>query len=346
MESYARTRYIDMFVLFFLSLSLSCCYAFPRVTLLNRRNLPSSNAQVHFNITSNAQDDTRPIIDEVSYVDFDLELPTSLFKKPNFCNDCVCGLGRKTRIIGGNVTNVFDYPWIVSMSEKGKFYCAGTVITRKHILTAAHCVRGFDIKTIKLILMDNDRPFIGSSAIIRYIKSATIHENFHSYSFNNDIAIIEMNEPVSLNDIVRTACLPEDKTIDYTGALATVIGWGRTGETKPVSDELRKVNLPILSKEECDQAGYAKNRISENMFCAGYIEGIGGQDACYGDSGGPLHVKGIYGQLEVIGIVSWGRGCGRPNFPGVFTKLTNYIAWIRDHIDEECICPPPHQQSK
>lgn len=73
--------------------------------------------------------------------------------------------------------------------------------------------------------------------------------------------------------------------IDYTGALATVVGWGRTGETKPVSDELRKVNLPILSQEECDQAGYAKNRITENMFCAGYIlhpEGaVEGRDACF-----------------------------------------------------------------
>ncbi|KAL6262143.1 hypothetical protein P5V15_007240 [Pogonomyrmex californicus] len=156
----------------------------------------------------------------------------------------------------------------------------------------------FDIKTIKLILMDSDRPFIGKNAIIRYIKSATIHENFNNNSLNNDIAIIEVNEPIPLNSIVRPVCLP-DKTIDYTGALATVIGWGRIGEDKPGSDELRKVNLPILSKEECDQTGYPKSLITENMFCVGYIEG--GQSSCKGDSGGPLHVKGIYGQLEIIG---------------------------------------------
>lgn len=69
------------------------------------------------------------------------------------------------------------------------------------------------------------------------------------------------------------------EAIDYTGATATVIGWGRTGESEPVSNELRRVNLPILSQEECDQAGYQKNRISENMFCAGYL--AGDLDACF-----------------------------------------------------------------
>ncbi|KYN28212.1 PREDICTED: trypsin 3A1-like [Trachymyrmex cornetzi] len=341
MDGCSRTKCI--LVLF---LCLGCCYALPRVTLSNNgRDLPTSNAQVHYNIT-NAEVDP-PTIDEVSYVDFE---PAFTFpsKKPNVCNDCVCGVGRKTRIVGGNITSVYEYPWLVSMSKKGTFYCAGSVITRKHVLTAAHCLQGFDIKTIKLVLMDSDRSSISRNAIVRRIKSVTIHENFHSYTFNNDIAIIEMDEPVSVNGIVRTACLPEGKTIDYTGASATAVGWGRTGETKPVSNELRKVNLPILSQEECDQAGYAKDRITENMFCAGYIlhpEGaIGGRDACFGDSGGPLHVKGIYGQLEVVGLVSWGRGCGRPHFPGIFTKLTNYIGWLKDHLDNECICPAPHRQ--
>ncbi|KYN07909.1 Ovochymase-1, partial [Cyphomyrmex costatus] len=179
----------------------------------NERNLPTSNAQVHYNITN--AEVHHPTIDEVSYVDFEpaFTLPS---KKPNLCNDCVCGLGRKSRIVGGNVTSVYDYPWLVSMSKKGTFYCAGSVITRKHVLTAAHCLQGFDIKTIKLVLMDSDRSSVSRNAIVRRIKSAIIHENFHSYTFNNDIAIIEMDEPVSVNGIVRTACLPEDSKLLLT----------------------------------------------------------------------------------------------------------------------------------
>lgn len=70
------------------------------------------------------------------------------------------------------------------------------------------------------------------------------------------------------------------EAIDYTGSLAIAVGWGRTGETKPISDELRKVHLPILSQEECDQAGYAENRIMhDKMLCAGYLNGE--RDACF-----------------------------------------------------------------
>ncbi|CAK9821368.1 Clotting factor G beta subunit [Anthophora retusa] len=316
-----------------------CSDALPRVILQkDKKDLPAS-VQMYYNMT-NAENEDLKSIDEVSYIDFNSS-PSITSKRPNVCNDCVCGVGRKTRIVGGNMTSVYEYPWIVSMSKQGTFYCAGSLITRRHILTAAHCLEGFEKRNIKLVLADSDRPNIDKSAIIRRIKSVIIHEDFHTYTFNNDIAIIEMDRPVDVNGIVRTACLPEDKAIDYTGATATVVGWGRTGETQPVSDELRKVNLPILSQEECDQAGYQKNRITENMFCAGYLEGE--LDACFGDSGGPLHVKGTFGHLEVIGIISWGRGCARPNFPGIYTKLTNYLGWLKDNLDGECVCPPPRR---
>ncbi|KAL2751135.1 transmembrane protease serine 9-like [Vespula maculifrons] len=312
----------------------SCVYALPRVVLQKDRSTLSTTANVQMHVDGrNTGFSGLSIIDDMSYIDYDPsnKIPS---KRPNVCNDCVCGIGRKTRIVGGNKTSVFEYPWLVSMSKQGIFYCAGSLITRRHILTAAHCLEGFETKSIKLVIADSDRTKLASTAIVRRIKSVTIHEEFHTYNFNNDIAIIEMDRPVSLDSIVRTACLPEDKAIDYTGAMATVVGWGRTGENKPVSDELRKVNVPILSQEECDQAGYQKNRLTDNMFCAGYLDGK--RDACFGDSGGPLHVKGSYGHLEIIGIISWGRGCARPNFPGIYTKLNNYMGWLKDHLGNEC----------
>ncbi|XP_026670240.1 plasma kallikrein-like [Ceratina calcarata] len=254
---------------------LSCCsYALPRVIIRNHKRNP---ANVHVRYNTSDFNGLKPI-DETSYIDFNSG-PSITSKRPNVCDNCVCGVGRKTRIVGGNVTSVYEYPWIVSMSKQGTFYCAGSLITRRHVLTAAHCLGGFDKRSIKLILADNNRTKLDKNSIVRRIKSVVIHENFHASTYNNDIAIIEMDRPVDVNGVVRTACLPEDNKILSTG-----------------------------------------------------------------DSGGPLHVKGTFGHLEVIGIISWGRGCARPNFPGIYTKLTNYLGWLKDHLDDECVCPPPRRE--
>lgn len=125
---------------------------------------------------------------------------------------------------------------------------------------------------------------------------------------------------------------------DYAGKFAVVAGWGRTGENEETSRVLRKVVVPVWSRKECRDAGYGVHKLSDNMFCAGYPGGE--KDACNGDSGGPLHVKRDGGSMELIGLVSWGRGCARPNLPGVYTKVTNYLGWVREALDGECLCGP------
>ncbi|KAK0074743.1 hypothetical protein PV325_007862 [Microctonus aethiopoides] len=258
-------------------------------------------------------------------------------KRPNVCNDCVCGAGRKTRIVGGTVANIAEFPWMVGMTKQGQFHCGGSLITRLHVLTAAHCLEGFDKRYFEVYMGDDRVAKRSNNAIRRRVKSWTIHKDFNSYNLNNDIAIIELDRAVSLNGHIKTACLPENRAIDYTGSLAIAIGWGRTTEGGDISSQLRKVKVPVLSDEECDEAGYQKTRRTENMFCAGYLEGL--RDACSGDSGGPLLVNGPHNHLEIIGITSFGRGCARPRYPGVYTKVTNYLGWLSDELNDECICP-------
>ncbi|XP_012250668.2 trypsin-1-like [Athalia rosae] len=313
-----------------------CVLALPHPAPRNReRNLPTPNAQVHYNLTS-----AESGISEETFIDYSPTAAAISKDRPSTCNDCVCGISnRKMRIVGGNITELHEFPWMASFTKRGKFYCAGSLISKKHILTAAHCLEGFNTEDIHIVLGDHNRASREDTVVRRRIKSAQIHENFDPYSYNNDIALVELDKPVQFNGIIRPACLPDNRPIDYAGSMAVVAGWGRTGERESVSDSLRKVDLPILSDEECRMAGYDKKRLTENMFCAGYLEGQ--RDACQGDSGGPLHIVGSYGHLEVIGIVSWGRGCARPQFPGIFTKLTNYLGWLRDHLDGQCVCPPP-----
>lgn len=77
------------------------------------------------------------------------------------------------------------------------------------------------------------------------------------------------------------------------------------------------------------------------MLCAGYV-GEDPKDACSGDSGGPLHVllNEDPGQYQIVGIVSWGEGCARPNTPGVYTRVNQYLSWIKENTPHACVCVP------
>lgn len=146
---------------------------------------------------------------------------------------------------------------------------------------------------------------------------------------------------------------------DFTGSLGIVAGWGRVEERRPPSKTLRRVVVPIWSQQQCLEAGYGSKKISDNMMCAGYHDGK--KDACQvsiqvfserrmlfnhtvfirqGDSGGPMHKMGNAGSMEVIGVVSWGRGCARPNLPGIYTRIVNYLPWIHEKLGGECMCVP------
>lgn len=255
--------------------------------------------------------------------------------------DCVCGqIHRQMRVVGGNVSKPHEFPWIAGLTRGGEFYCGASLITKKHILTAAHCVNGFNIREISVVLADHNRlaPNRLSNIIVRNLRSIKEHELFDANTFNNDIAVLEMDVPVDFTTTVQPACLPHSALSDYSGKTAVVAGWGKTAENEITSDVLRKVSFPVWSTEECYNSNYGRRKIFDNMFCAGFAAGK--KDACQGDSGGPLHVSNNEGVMEIIGLVSWGRGCGRPNLPGIYTKVNNYLDWVQDALGDECLCHP------
>ncbi|XP_073993120.1 trypsin-1-like isoform X2 [Rhodnius prolixus] len=263
----------------------------------------------------------------------------------NQCN-CLCGVGvRKERIIGGKRAEEHEFPWIASLSLNGTFYCGASLITRRHLLTAAHCLYGKRHTDITVGLGEHDRSLkdeVGAQKPLK-LKRATMHEGFSLSKIQHDIAIIElMNAVEPTGPYVRTACLPEPGNATYSGMDGIVAGWGRQKENGPTSLVLRKVTLPLLSREECATGyGYCAKKILTTNFCAGLPKGK--KDACQGDSGGPIHLNntGAINHMELIGIVSWGRGCGRPNYPGVYTRVDKYIPWIEKQIGNECTCSPP-----
>ena len=96
------------------------------------------------------------------------------------------------------------------------------------------------------------------------------------------------------------------------------------------------MTVPILSNQQCRKTAYKPSRITDNMMCAGFTEN-GGKDACQGDSGGPLQVVDNK-KSHIVGITSWGEGCGKPNYPGVYTRVNRFLTWIRSNTRNGCYC--------
>ncbi|XP_066999948.1 trypsin-1 [Anabrus simplex] len=258
---------------------------------------------------------------------------------PEKCEPCTCGLSNtKNRIVGGTETQVNQYPWIAKLFYNGRFYCAGSLINSRYVLTASHCLHGFDYRLITVRLLEHDaNSDTEAQHIDRKVLRVLKHSRYSDSNFNNDIALIRLAEDVELKGSLRPVCLPPSYK-NFTGQDGTVAGWGTTSQGGAVSPVLMEVTVPILSNTQCRKTGYGNRRITDNMLCAGVPEGK--KDSCQGDSGGPLVVRnGTF--YNIVGVVSWGDGCARPNYPGVYSRVNRYLTWLSKHTIDSCPCQPP-----
>ncbi|XP_016064467.1 PREDICTED: plasma kallikrein [Miniopterus natalensis] len=242
----------------------------------------------------------------------------------------VCGKKSNARIVGGTNSSWGEWPWQVTLQVKltGQSHvCGGSIIGNRWILTAAHCFDGLSFSDmwrvyggiLNLSEITKETPF-------SRVKEIIIHQNYNISENSNDIALIKLEAPLNYTEFQKPICLPskDDTNIIYTNCWIT--GWGFTKERGEVQNILQKTNIPLVTNEEC-QKRYRDYKITKQMICAGYKEG--GKDACKGDSGGPLVCKHD-GTWLLVGITSWGEGCGRREHPGVYTKVAEYVDWILD----------------
>ncbi|XP_050574693.1 venom protease-like isoform X3 [Bombus affinis] len=243
-----------------------------------------------------------------------------------------CGFSNVThnRIVGGKPAKLGAWPWMVALGfrnytnpEAGpEWHCGGSLISARHVLTAAHCAIRSDLYVVRIADLNLKRDDDGAHPIQMGFESKLIHPNYISGQHPHDIAILKLERDVTFSDYIRPICLPIEESLrnnNFVGYNAFVAGWGRLEFDGPYSDELMEVQVPVLSTAECQQA-YAG--VSDKVICAGYAEG--GKDACTGDSGGPLMIPQNFTLYE-IGVVSFGYLCGLPGYPGVYTRVTSYL---------------------
>ncbi|XP_061168128.1 plasminogen-like [Saccostrea echinata] len=158
------------------------------------------------------------------------------------------------------------------------------------------------------------------------------HEEFDKGTWNNDIALLKvkpkLGRGITMVSSVQPACLPSEATVYSENLDCYISGWGKM-ENGISSNLLKYAQIPIVNQTTCKRL-YKSHSITNSMFCAGYING--GSDTCQGDSGGPLVCK-VNGKYTVLGVTSWGRGCGLPNYPGVYANVKSLLPWIRGKLD-------------
>lgn len=152
--------------------------------------------------------------------------------------------------------------------------------------------------------------------------------------------MIKIANDAPISDIIRPICLPLDepyKSMDYTGYTPIVAGWGSKEVSGQSSNILQEVQVPVISEADCafNYKLYFPNQVfDERVLCAGST----GKDSCQGDSGGPLALPVMaqdrsYYYFIHIGIVSYGYECGKPGFPGVYTRVSSFLPWILANIN-------------
>ncbi|XP_039897566.1 transmembrane protease serine 9-like isoform X1 [Simochromis diagramma] len=246
----------------------------------------------------------------------------------------VCGKASlNTRIVGGQVAPVGSWPWQVSLQTSGSHFCGGSLINSQWVLTAAHC---FETSTPTGLTVNLGRQSLRGSnpnAVSRTVTQIIKHPNYNSGTDDNDICLLRLSSPVTFNNYISPVCLAASDSIFYSGVNSWVTGWGNIGSgvSLPSPQNLMEVQVPVVGNRQCN-CNYGVGRITDNMICAGLR--AGGKDSCQGDSGGPMVIK-QNGRWIQAGVVSFGKGCARPNFPGVYTSVSQYQTWINSQISSK-----------
>ncbi|XP_041674138.1 spaetzle-processing enzyme-like [Drosophila eugracilis] len=256
------------------------------------------------------------------------------------------------RIAGGNESAPNEFPWMALLLYKIRLSprqelvpkCAGSLITTRYILTAAHCIDNatysdFDLRSVRLgehdlstkidcVTLRNGKQLCSPPHVDIEVEKVILHEAYkNTTSYENDIGLVRVISPVTYTDVIKPICILENH-ISLANSILQIAGWGRKE-----NQEKTEVLLRAYIKEERYYCWGKPDFLPQTEICAG---GQNGEDTCVGDSGGPLMATIGRGEEEVVyaaGITSHGYEnykCGE--VPAIYTKTGVFYKWIKQHL--------------
>ncbi|XP_026786261.1 transmembrane protease serine 9 isoform X2 [Pangasianodon hypophthalmus] len=245
--------------------------------------------------------------------------------------NCDCGQRPEfshQRIVGGVSARRGEWPWVASLQFQRLHRCGATLIHCKWLLTAAHCFSRKESNPSGWTVSLGSVLRSGVGALIIPVQRIIQHPAFNSSNMDFDVALVQLSIPAPSSYTIQTLCLPSPTHSFFKGTECYITGWGSMREDGKLTNQLQKAQVGIIDQSECQQS-YGR-KLTANMMCAGSMEG--GIDTCLGDSGGPLACRQPRGRWFIAGVTSWGRGCARNRFPGVYTRVTAIREWISTYL--------------
>lgn len=247
--------------------------------------------------------------------------------------NCNCGVRpyKHNRIVGGTDAVVGEWPWQVSLHFGSQGHtCGASIISERWLVCAAHCFQSsgrtnYANAASWTVYCGLHTQGNLKDVQVRGVKTIITNSQFSDSTFDYDIAVLELKEPLVFTDTIAPICLPAPTHVFPTGMSCYVTGWGLLSEAGVLAVVLQKAKVKVINDTVCNVV--TEGQITPRMVCSGYL--TGGIDACQGDSGGPLSCQEDGGTWFLAGIVSWGEGCARKNNPGVYSRVTMLRSWVK-----------------